>query len=265
MKIGAGANVFLTKALSGVTGMTIVGTSADDDQVSISTTTSDASINLSGVTYDATVDESTIDLGHNKADTAFVGTISNIADTVVGVDGNTKAFTLNLGAGDDEIMLGDNAGTLTLGVGKDNIMLTTGATTSTAGDMVSVADFTLADDKITKVAADIGADKVVDVSGESDDTATDIVANALNGVITISGTHATQIDTLAEWVKVVLAVSGADTAADEVYAFQYNGNTYVTETKGGTGSAEEVTIELTGVTGITALGVAAAAHTIVIA
>ena len=143
-----------------------------------------------------------------------------------------------------------------------NIKLATGVTTSVNCEMVSVTDFNLSDDKITKVAGAIGADKVVDVKASSDDSADIITAVSVNGISAVA--DATQIDTLVEWVKVVVAVSGAATAADELYAFEFDRNTCLTETKG-TGTAEEVTIELVGLTGVDALRGSAAANTLVIA
>ena len=121
------------------------------------------------------------------------------------------------------------------GLIKPNIKLAAGVTTSADGGMVSVTDFNLSDDKITKVAGAIGADKVVDVKASSNDSA-----------------------------DIITAVSGAATAADELYAFEFDGNTYLTETKG-TGTAEEVTIELIGLTGVDALKGFADANTLVIA
>jgi len=83
-------------------------------------------------------------------------------------------------------------------------------------------------------------------------------ASIASGVITLAGANVGDIDTLAEWLAVAQIMVTNDT---KVGAFEFGGDTYVyQENVGG-----DLLIQLDNVTGITAVGVAAAANTILVA
>lgn len=124
-------------------------------------------------------------------------------------------------------------------------------------------------DIITDYMAGIGGDKLnlvgtpatpTNVSGINMATASgnigsNITASITNGLITLGGTDASLVDTLDEWLGVA---RGMVTTNTNVGAFQFGGNTYVyQENTGG-----DLLIQLQGVTGITGVGVDAAASTI---
>jgi hypothetical protein len=95
-----------------------------------------------------------------------------------------------------------------------------------------------------------------------------------DGIVTLAGVDAGDIDTQAEALA-VLAVAGVvditdvGTAEDSgVIAIEAGGNTYVAYLDDGAVDgtfAIENVVELTGVTGLTAIDLAAAANTLVIA
>lgn len=85
-----------------------------------------------------------------------------------------------------------------------------------------------------------------------------ITASITNGIITLAGADAGQIDTLAEWLAVARLMVTTDT---RVGVFVFDGDTYVyQENTGG-----DLFIQLDGVTGITLVGAVAAANTILVA
>ena len=84
-----------------------------------------------------------------------------------------------------------------------------------------------------------------------------IVANVVNGVVTVAGADASFVNTLTEWLGVARAV---DTVDGKAVAFQFNTDTYVfQENSGG-----DLLIQLHGHTGITDLATIAGAHTILV-
>ena len=98
---------------------------------------------------------------------------------------------------------------------------------------------------------------------ETDKTAAGIegsiagVTNTVNGVVkdgilTLTGDGASDVDTLAEWVDAAGAVAAT---AGETLAFEFDGNTYV-YADNETNSAQNVLVELTGLTGVTGVGLA---------
>lgn len=106
-------------------------------------------------------------------------------------------------------------------------------------------------------AADAQADAAgTDVSAATTDVTNDVITATLtNGVITLGGANAANVDTLAEWLAVARLMVTGDT---KVGAFLFGGSTYVfQENSGG-----DLLIKLEGTTGITAVGTANAANTI---
>ena len=257
---------------------TLYGTSAASETITINSVAATKTLDMSNVLLDATLEGVTVALAATTQETtAFDATLSAGADTVTGLDtAAMMAFTIDLAAGNDQFTLSasgnDVDGVLTLGAGLDTVTLVDGAsvvgtTAIDASTIVSISDFTIANDKIESAASTIGGDEIgVDVSAaDATSLATDISGSAQDGVITISGTDVAVIDTLTEWINVVKAVHVAETTAtNSTWAFEFDGNTYITESTATTG-VELTTIELTGLTGIDALGAAVAADTIVIA
>lgn len=272
LRVASTNEVFGSGAFHGVTDMTVYGTSASGELITVETALTSTALDMSGITLDSTFEGFTVDLSAtNQTTTAFSATLTAGADTVTGLNtAGMKAFSIDLGAGNDEYTLGTADGSLTLGAGDDTVVFVTGGQ-STVGvnTLVNIVDFTIADDTIETVANAIAQDDVgIDVSAaDALGTATDISASVNDGIVTVDGTESARIDTLAEWIDVIEALQGDATsnnnAAATVYAFEFDGSTYVVETV--VGNTEDNTIELTGVTGIEALGAAVAENTIVIA
>lgn len=134
--------------------------------------------------------------------------------------------------------------------------------------MSSITDFNAAaaSADTLNVTAAVAAISItaVDVTGVvTGDTGTLTAATDASGILTLTGLAAdiAAVDTIAEWVAVALLTSSDGIA--NVLAFEYDGNTYVYE--GATGNTEVLTVELTGLTGVTAVATAAGANTILIA
>lgn len=289
----AGADT-LTLAGSVLDGKSYVVTSGAGNADDILAVKMDATtIDLSKLVIDTTKVTVTVDAsavngaalnitGSNGVDTITGG---GQADTLKGgagndiIGGGAGNDTIEGGDGDDTITGGAGADTLTGGAGVDTFVFANGD--STAATLDKIKDFAATAtnaDKLdlvgTTVAANIAAASAVDVKAASVETATDIKAIVTNGIVTLSGADAAKIDTLAEWVAVVQTAGVLTTTASGVVdyqtaAFAFGGNTYVVqrvETGAATDTfATQAVIELVGVTGVTALGAAAAANTIVIA
>ena len=88
--------------------------------------------------------------------------------------------------------------------------------------------------------------------GAGDD---EIFAEVDDGIVTLFGLNRDRIDTLEEWIA-VLGVNGVVNNNDAA-AFEFDGNTYL--------MSDGDIIELTGVTGITAIDTTAADDTLLIA
>ncbi len=67
-----------------------------------------------------------------------------------------------------------------------------------------------------------------------------------NGILTLAGTGASTVDTLAEWLTEAAAVAAT---AGDVLAFQFGSDTYVFAQNG----TADVFVQLVGVTGVTSL------------
>ena len=205
------------------------------------------------------------------------------------------------GAGADSITGGEGADAITGGAGADSIILTE---TTAATDTVNIAvttdslEGTVAApgyDSITGFAAvatsgDVlaivgalvpaGARTVADATALTTETDTGTVAAALSvtGIVTVSGTSAANVDTLAEWIDIAEAllladVTAQDATATATVAFEFDGNTYVvqgSDTDAGVGDTTivyqtDAVVELIGLTGVTGLNATAAANVIEIA
>jgi len=254
----------------------------DEDRVSTINVSGDQNVTVTaGATLDAlnTVDANsltgglTIDVSTATQGVVVTGgtgdddvTASGFSDSIDLGDGD-NTYTANAGA--DSVTIGSGANTLVIGSG-----------TSTEASMVSITGFNAVEaaadaDEIQTVDAVIAVDVTgVDVSGaDADAGATDIDADVTDGILTISGTDAALIDTLAEWMDVVETSGVVVTTGNGLnanVAFEFDGNTYLVERDetGGVDVNTDVTlvaIELTGVTGVTAIDTTAAADTILIA
>jgi Ca2+-binding RTX toxin-like protein len=229
----------------------------------------------------------------NTASSVTIGNFAVAAgiDTVTGGDeadtinasSAPTSMTLNGDEGNDTITGGDEADVIDGGDDNDVITGGAGADDMTGGAGADTFVFAAGDSgTISGTVFDIVRDYVVNTGGDTLDLVgaaaaeadvgsedvkgaitggggTEIVtASTLNGVITLAGANSGDIDSLAEWLAVARLVVTNDT---KVGAFEFGGDTYVyQENTGG-----DLLIQLDNVTGITAVGVAAAANTILVA
>ena len=223
-----------------------------------------------------TVDQATVDLGNlsltNVGSVTVDASAETAAATITGttaadtITGTATADTINGGAEDDTIIGNGGADALTGGAGADTFVFATGDTD--ADNIATISDFSIADfDVLNNVSGTVGNDTAdTDVAAAITDGAgtEDVTADVVNGILTVSGDDAAAIDTLAEWVAVAttagVLTDGTDTSA--TIAFEFNGNTYVYE-ETAAGAVDNL-VELTGVTGVAALGTAAGVDTLVI-
>jgi len=208
---------------------------------------------LSGLTFDATI-------GQNFKTVAVTG--SAVADTI---KGTKLADTITGGKGADVIDISQG--------GADTIVVADGEATGTKYDTVSgfTASATAsANDTIKFTAVTVpvnvaGTDVKSAMTGGAGSEV--ITASITSGLMTLAGANAASIDTLAEWVKAASIM--ANGAAGDTVGFKFNGNTYVVNSGATVGAtttfADDVVVELTGLTTATKVGVAAAADTILIA
>lgn len=237
--------------VSGNTGITLTNTTA------VAVATFDASANtgdandFSGVVYTSAY--------NGTSTTSITGGAGN--DTLTG---SAAKDVIVGGAGDDIITGGTGVDTLTGGAGSDTFKFANGDagitgtekitdyTTGTGGDILDLATTTLLANNSTGVSV-INA-----VNG-----AVDLTATVKNGVITLTGADVGLVDTIGELKAIFEVMSGTgvgNATTANVAAIQMGGNTYVI-----TDSATDVTqdiIQLTGVTGITAISGTAGAHNI---
>lgn len=87
-------------------------------------------------------------------------------------------------------------------------------------------------------------------------TGKEISLNIAKGVLTLGGADKGMVDTLAEWL--VVANLAAETA-NEAVAFEFGGNTYVFQQVTPADVADDLLVELTGVTGVTGVVLAGGA------
>ncbi len=215
------------------------------------------------------------------------------ADTLAGGTGDD---IINAGAGNDSVTGGTGAETISLGGGVDTVViyndLTTGSayndSTATAYDKVSGFDLATkswtgssANDAVSEyVALAIGGTEtdVLDLGVEiADGTATtvpvvksavaagtasaastaNVTYSVTSGILTLAGTGAAAVDTLAEWVTEAAAVV-AGTVGTTV-AFEFGGNTYVYIDNTTTSDSM---VELTGLVGVKGISALAGSGTV---
>ena len=256
-------------------------------------------------TFTIAADQATIDISNLNFESSFISgtdvlavdgsssssgltvTGSSHSDNITGsnandiLKGGNANDTINGGTGDDIIEGGAGADTLTGGAGDDEFDFISGSSTEALMDKISDFQAAAADghnDKIDNITGAKGANTAsVDVKsaisgGGGGETVT---AAVNNGVVTLSGSDAGQINTLAEWIDAVSVDGVIAKAADDAdsvgtVCFQFNGHTYVVESNdtfnNNTPNVDIVNvIELTSLTSVTAVAEAAAANTIVVA
>ena len=189
---------------------------------------------------------------------------------VVVLTGQTTNETLIGTSTNDRIVSGGGMDQITGGRGNDTFVF--GATDSTKAAMTKISDYRASDaannaesDTIdlstATVTADLAASANTNVSSAADPSdaseGDDIIAVIDDGILTLFGLNRDRIDTLSEWIA-VLEVSGV---ASGTAAFEFGGNTYLATVSG---TVQNI-VELTGVTGITAVDTTAADNTILIA
>ncbi|WP_153110561.1 DUF4214 domain-containing protein [Propionivibrio limicola] len=204
------------------------------------------------VTVNVTADEATTDLGSL--------TLSKI-DAVV-ITGQATAETIVGTSTVDTIIAAGGADTLTGGAGADVFVFA--ADDSTEAAMASITDFNIAQFDVFRTESGlVEADAVAtDVSAADEDSGT-VTASITDGVMTVAGADAANIDTLAEWIDVAEIMVAVDAGVAGTLVFEFNGDTYVYEA--GADDAADVVVQLVGVTGIAAVDTVAGVDTLVIA
>ena len=249
----------------------------------LTVTVDQTTVNLSGFTFDSSfaigTDSIAVDASNSAAGVNITGTIGN--DTITGsnandtLNGGDAADVISGGTGDDTIVGGNGADTLSGGAGDDEFDFTSG--TSTEASMDKINDYQADvpenhNDKIDNITGKVGTNKTnIDVKtaisgGGGSET---VKAAVADGIVTVSGTNSGLIDTLAEWIDVVsvdgvIAAAADDADAVGTVAFQFSNNTYLVESNdtfnNNTPNVNIVSvIELTGLTGISAVTDGAAA------
>lgn len=215
--------------------------------------TFDASGSAGGVTVDLSNASQGVTMTGGAGDDDFTG--SAFSDAIDLGDGD-NSYTGSAGA--DAVAIGAGANNLTFGDG----VSVEGSFTSITGfnavqDSETVDTLTLGQ---TVLAADVTG---TNVSAADADTGT-VTASIVDGIITVAGADAANIDTLAEWIDVaeILINADGDTTAESA-AFEFDGNTYVIESDNT--DATSTIVELVGLTGVDALGATAADNSILIA
>jgi Ca2+-binding RTX toxin-like protein len=221
---------------------------------------------------------SAVDLGTVKGTNVEIdGSALDAALTVTAGDGNVKITggakndvlkggtgqdTLVGNAGDDDLQGNAGVDTYTGGAGKDTFSVAEGAATGAVvivTDIITDFETGLGTDTIdmantTTIISDVSA---TDVSGAVSGT-TDLKATVNKGIVTLSGAGVSLVDTIAEVIDIFELVDATDT----IGAIEAMGNTYVIAND--SGNIEEV-VQLTGLTGVTAISTTDAADTILIA
>ena len=247
---------------------TLVATSATTINVSGNngltlTTTGNTAVttfNASGVVADTATSDSAALLAVTYASANVTATAAVAITGGAGNDVLTGAAAIDTivgGAGNDQITGGTGADTMTGGAGADTFVIAGGDNTSAAHDVIT--DYTAAaasgDTINMNGAADIAEDETASAG-----VAAGVTITVDDGILTLGGTGAGAIDTLAEWIVEANATVDAN---DESVAFEFNGDTYVYQQT--TNAAGDLLVELDGVTGITDMALVAAANSILIA
>jgi S-layer protein len=162
-----------------------------------------------------------------------VGGTANTASN--SLTGSALADTISGGAGDDTITSGGGLDTLTGNGGKDTFVIADGSGTAT--NRVVITDYVR--------TASSGSSDLLDFTGTAVVSAITATGwTVTNGVYTKAGASVADFYT---------ALSVAGSTALSVAAFANGGNTYVLYTGAGTTVADDVFVELIGVTGLTSV------------
>ncbi len=183
--------------------------------------------------------------------------------------GSVNADTINGHQGNDTISGGDGSDIITGGMGQDVLTGGNGANTFvfTNGESVDTAPDSITDFKAVSTGADVvdfTSPPIVRSNGSVDVGALvsgSVTANIANGIISLSGTNAGAIDTLAEWASVVRLVV---TNQRNVAGFEFGGDTYVYQERSVL-PEYDILVQLDTLTGISAVATTAGSNTVLIA
>lgn len=219
---------------------------------------------------------------------ALTGGIRVTADGTNNVlKGGASNNTLNGGAGVDTLVGqggkdlligGTGADTMTGGAGADVFQIANGDSTGTAFDKITdYQALASSGDTIKLTTASVAAAVTtpVNVSAATTDATDTITATVSStGIISLGGSGAANVDTLAEWVAVALTAGvvntgDAGTVAAKTAMFEFGGNSYVISVYDADGSDPVLSVaqmtELTGQVGLVGVSTTAAANTVLIA
>lgn len=253
-EIAAEADLTLAAAtLDGLT-LSITGSSAADQVITVNMGAEGTDLDMSGVTVATAIETLIIDFSTGaSAEDAIVATTTSRADLVVG-PADVAGFDINLSGGADEFNIGAVGGELTLGSGDDTVMFNGDGVAIDAEDnatgVVVISDFSNSTDVIfdtlgTGIAADLITAEATDVStADAEGEASDIVAVVADGVVTLVGDDSDVIDTVEEWIGVIEAINAAG-----IFAFEFESDTYVVNAD--TAGTVTDAVQLVGVTGLT--------------
>ena len=263
-----------TVMVSGNNGLNLTNTG------NVAITTFDASGVVGDGTDDTAANLAVTFASANTTATADVSITGGAGNDVL--TGNAAKDTIIGGAGNDAISGGTGQDMLTGGEGRDAFAFnsdTNGAgadvTDSSTATADVVKDFSVTTEALTAAnianvaafqggafggaAADIlsldmddttgGADVAINVEGDVTNAAgqaAGVTVTVKDGILTVGGAGASNVDTIGEWLVEARAVAAT---AGDVLAFEFGGDTYI---YGENGDAD-LFIELDGVTGATSL------------
>jgi Ca2+-binding RTX toxin-like protein len=166
------------------------------------------------------------------------------------ITGTNAADTIDGGAGNDTIIGGAGADTLTGGTGADAFRFAAGDSGTISGTVFdTITDYSGVFDVLDLVGIPVvraDTTSAIDVAAATVDASDVVTASVTNGIITVGGTNAANVDTLAEWIAVARTVV---TASGDIAAFVFGGDTYVYQENGT--DTNDLLIQLDGVTGFT--------------
>jgi len=188
------------------------------------------------------------------------------ADGADNITGSVYSDIILAGAGDDTLNISLGADQVTGGNGADTFSVKE-AQISTSDSYTSILDFSAVSDaaqadRISNIAGVITADaSTVDVAAAeaSGGDGMDITADVVNGIISLSGSDASNINSFTEWLDLTLLTG----ESGSTIGFEFSGNTYIVEVSGSDDSTDTL-LELTGVTSITTLSSTAGVDTVII-
>jgi hypothetical protein len=244
-EVGDGDVIFSAAVLDGLT-LAISGNSTGDQQIEFQMAEG-SELDLSGITIASSIETITVDFGEADAEDAITATLTSRGEVVTGPE-DVAGFDINLAGGADEFTIGPVGGDLTLGSGDDTVIFNGEGEAIDGEDatgVVVISDFKIEEDLIVTaegtIGEDLGASDDTDVStADAEGEAEDIIAMVSDGVVTLVGDDADVIDTIEEWINVIIDIGG-----DGAYAFEFDGSTFVVADDGSDA------VQLTGVTGVT--------------